>query len=425
MKIINKFFCFLIIISTSISMISCTKSHEMIFNTEWYKKTDKLVELGKQENNLYNDYLYRYTDEANIYETMYLLELSNIIGHKNDYITETKQYILTPNAEVDENNLQDLICLYKVNKYIGISNSDIKNRIEKIISENKIIDNLNQESNLTEDVESLIFILADIKDIIPNLDFKNLESTFEQFKSEILKNNEKLYILNPIDKLINNKSDWNNYDLKNKIISRVNILIDHGYDYIWEIYNLIEFSIKNDICNKDDFDVLIKNSTVNLFQGKNKLSNMKMLYLIKSYEILEPSLIQNLKDVIITNIKACELVTGGYIPQTTFTFPDDFTYLAMFLKKNLNSNIKDDTKQILYSDITNDIISKQPNWKYIYRFLTLTDKDDLRNNLIEIINKYECTKLFNELSEENELFYYLSMIELNYDIDNSKLDSFI
>lgn len=424
MRVINKLLALFILSSINVSLIGCNYNKTPI-SKEWMKSTNSLIELGYEENNLYTDFVSKYTDEPDPYETLYMLQMSNIISYKSNYSEASKNYIVGKSKDMLQGDLQDLICLYKLYEQVGLPNSDNEKAIEKFITQNDIIGKLKNESELTDEAESLIFMLADIKSIIPDFNIEDIRTNIEKFENEIINSNEKLYILNPIDKLIGSSSNEKYKILKSNIVSRVDNIVSNDYMYIWEIYNLIEFSTRNNICTKDDYNILVDKASINLFQGENKVSNMKMLYLIKCYNIIDNSLIDKFKDPIINNIKSCELIKGGYTPQTSVIFPDDYTYLAIYSKNSLDYSIKNETLDVLYYNISNEIVGGTPNWKSIYRFLELVNNKDFNDKIINLLSEHGYLNLDKNVDGKNIIFYYLTVIKLNYKIDDNKLNNYI
>lgn len=425
MKIINKAISLFLFFTITVLLVSCSKNNRSIGSEEWRTSTNKLIDLGYQENNLYRDFIFKYTNKPNIYETFYCLEINKLLNIQGNYLDKTKNYILDEKKNIDEKDFQNLLCIYKSCENLGLPDDDIKKRIENFVVDNNIIENLKKSDDLTSEAESSIFILSDIKSIIPDFNVKNLYETLTILQNKAMANNEKLYILNPISKLLETSDYKFNTNLKSNITTRVNDLMNKGYMYIWEIYNLIEFSINNNICNSTDFNTLTDKASEELFTGANKLSNMKLLYLLKCYNMINNSVIDNFKSDIMPTIELCELIQGGYSSQIDAKFPDDYTYLAIYIKNILNYNIKNETLDALYANIYNDLIKGNPNWKSIYRFLVLVNNKDLTNKLEKELTNQGYLKADLSVPQQSLPYYYLTMIKLNNKIDDSKLNSYI
>ncbi|TYS17519.1 hypothetical protein FZC78_06475 [Rossellomorea vietnamensis] len=419
----NKILKLTIICILTLTLFSCQKAPVNNNHTEGLSKLLQLSYIGNGE---YMDFSDNITSEADIYESFYVSEISKIINYNSPFSSRIDNFI---NKSIDkEKDIWESIYLYKliINNNLSNASSPIKKDILNNVS--KISFSNSDYKNLKELEEDKIYQLAETHELLKTSISSNTLIFLKMVKEELLLLNDskKVYLLNPILKLIpDNLSNTEKSKIQVKIDDILISNINSNVLDIWEINQLIE--LREMLSNKNYPPSIIKYFEKQFKENLEQGSNSRIYYLLKINNVINNNIEHN-TEIIKNRINNCVVVSGGYtIYRTQRDLPRSFTFFTIYIQNQIGDEDNVISLEKIHKQLMKEIKDeKNLDWRSLYSYLVLEKNQPRKDNLTkEFINRLKKSD-FNYNSDLNQNFYTYKVFKiLNINLQRPVLDKLV
>lgn len=401
-------FCILVI-----TLCGCNRDKSL--ENQWIHSTDKLLNVSFYSTGEYSDFNDLFTSKADILETYYLLTILNKYNFDIDNFQKTKDFIVNYASNNDFKDVNELIALFKVRKLINIGIDDLKPKIIHYID--KSIKSLKAADKLSDEIIALFFSLNEFIEFIDDSKKEQLNPVLDKFCKEIIKHKNYLYALNPIYSLSGNKNSLssllNKSNMKQKILNRIATLSD--VKFVWEVYQLVDISLKLQICNSKDYSKMLSEYDSSIFSNKYPPSNMQTMYIVEILNLIDRESLKKLKNDLVTYIQKCQVLsTGGYIGRTYHqSIPVDSSYFSIYIKRKIGKVVPKITIEYLYTNLLSQIENNNVNWRFVYNFLEWSNSQQKNDMILRKIKQLSNALKVDENSLSQMWFYSIIQKKIN------------